>query len=110
VTFLQFPTGLGHLMDPCDSHFHSDVKRQYHSKLHSLNSLQPTFSETLHAAVHAYYSTSESSIRNYFIRLGYLGTRDPTTIMHEILVTTSPELTRHRHQLEAYRHWQRRQA
>lgn len=106
---LNFPTGLGHLCDPCDNEFHADQKNRYYSLVAGLNSSTMNLQTKCEAIHSTYYSVGEASIRNYFLRCGILSNESAEAIATKLLgqgIYPSTKFYKiHKEQLEAHAYW-----
>lgn len=110
---LNFPIGLGHLMNPCDNEFHSEVKRRYYGYIKRLNATNITLTERLNLVEAAYFKTEESSILKYFRHCGILGNEDTEAIASRLLNSCLYPAKKfqliHETQKNVYLNWRREQ-
>lgn len=109
VEKLNFPLGLGHLMNPCDNEFQSEDKSRYYNIIAGLNIMEMDLKKKCEAIHGAYYGGKEESIINYFHKCGILGNEDPEEIAKKLLgesIYGSPKFQEeHEEQIEAYHNW-----
>jgi hypothetical protein len=80
----QFPAGLGHLMNPCDSYYHSSIKARYWRYIDELEG--EVSLENMIACIHkAVAREREESIRNYFKGCGIVGNKPAEEIMNHLI-------------------------
>jgi hypothetical protein len=106
---LNFPVGMGHLMNPCDNEFHNEMKKRYYLKLSDLDSMKAPLSYRIEAIYDAYYDAKEESVQKYFVHNGILGTEDPTLVSKRLLnkgIYPAKKFENfHKAQIEKYRLW-----
>lgn len=88
----NFPPLMGHLMNPCDNRYHSDVDKYLRPQIDWLNSsFQFTTELQLRAAGNAVHSVKPESIVNYFRDCGLIPDpmngqyEDPSSVMNRLL-------------------------
>ncbi len=102
-----FPPGLGKLMNPCDSYFHSLVKRRYYQLVNE--NVSSAVERKLMLIRQAYFSVSENSILSFFEHCGIIGEKEPEDLVNHLLsegLHPSKKFADfHRQQVEAYEGW-----
>ena len=68
VQLLNFPVRSGFVMDPCDNHFHGDMKTALANQL--TESWPRSAAEEVRQLARAYRASSESVVRRYFRQCG----------------------------------------
>jgi len=86
VEILEFPPGLGHLMNPCDNYFHSYFKARYWNRVAQAQGPKPfTFMHKVALIEGAYYDMKELSIVHVFKHCGLIGDEDPAAVIDRLL-------------------------
>jgi hypothetical protein len=84
VTMMNYPSYMGHLMDPCDNNFHSEERRRANELLAMVDG-PISGPKKMQILLEAYEGGSESSIRNYFFRVGLLGDEPPEEVVARLV-------------------------
>jgi len=83
ITPLNFPSYMGHLMNPCDNYFHASAKFRYWQLISKIYDLD--YQSKIDAIVSSYYGERKESILAYLENCGLRGERDPVQVVRHLL-------------------------
>jgi hypothetical protein len=106
VTIMNYPPYMGHLLDPCDNNFHSEERRRANELL-TAEGGPISGPRKMKILLEAYEGGAESSIRNYFRRVGLLGDEPAAAVVARLveegtLKAGSRFVNYHKEQLEQF--------
>lgn len=106
VRIMNYPPYMGHLLDPCDNNFHSEERRRANELLGDIGG-RITGPKKMKILLEAYESGSETSIKNYFRRVGLLGNEPAADVISRLVnegtvKARSKFLKFHKEQLEQF--------
>jgi len=83
ITPLQFPTYMGHLMNPCDNLFHASAKRRYWQLTSTFKRVD--YQTKIDAIITAYYGETKETIFSYLRNCGLTGNQNPVEVVRHLL-------------------------
>ena len=72
-----------------------------------LETATPSPEQILDAIAYATVTIKESSIRNWFYHVGFLGSDDPMSVMRRLLLSETLHSDYHKECIEAYKAWRK---